>query len=266
MISTKKKEVKITKKVKRLLKRLGKPKFLHRFGPKTYEFAEHLACLFLKCYSRLSYRRVVSLCNLLGMRCPSKSALQYTAKKLDASFWHQVLRATSSHARILALDGTGLSRTNPSYHYLRRIDGKIPKIPIKLSAAVNVETKKFTAAQVHVLPRHDMKDALHLLKNSSFETAVADKAYDAESLYRFCEELEKLFMAPVRKGVKRGRVRKKMQLLFEQIVYNKRSLIESGFGSIKRKFGHSVSSKTVRTIRTEVYLRLACHNLFGRQW
>ncbi|MCX6706930.1 MAG: hypothetical protein NT001_02200, partial [Candidatus Woesearchaeota archaeon] len=36
----------------------------------------------------------------------------------------------------------------------------------------------------------------------------------------------------------------------------------SGNSSIKRCYGSSVSSKTVRTIRTEVYARLACHNLF----
>jgi len=45
--------------------------------------------------------------------------------------------------------------------------------------------------------------------------------------------------------------------------YHRRELIESGFGSIKRKFGSSVSSKKARTIRSEIYGRLVCHNIFS---
>ncbi|HLC85893.1 MAG TPA: hypothetical protein VJG30_01235, partial [Candidatus Nanoarchaeia archaeon] len=37
----------------------------------------------------------------------------------------------------------------------------------------------------------------------------------------------------------------------------------SGISSVKRKFGSSVSSKTARTIRAEVYGKLICHNIFS---
>ena len=77
------KKVKLVKKVKRLLKHLGCPRWLHHFGPKTYEFHEHLTALIARAYCRLSYKRTNKLFNLLDMfsfTCPSKSALQYTAK------------------------------------------------------------------------------------------------------------------------------------------------------------------------------------------
>ncbi|MFH0752342.1 MAG: transposase [archaeon] len=254
---------KLLNKVKRLLRRLGCPRWLHHFGSKTYEFKEHLQALLVQSFCRLSFRRVVKLLDLLGIRCPSKSALQYTSKKLSSAFWQQVLKVTSGDTYLAALDSTGLSRTNPSYHYLRRIDGKMPKIPIKLSAAFDTRKKKFRAANIRVLPAHDIRDAAYLIKESNPKIAVADKAYSAEALYRFAEEQNILFMAPMKKNVKRGHARRKMHKRFRTRTYNRRQLIESAFGSIKRKFGSNIRSKTVRTIRTEVYGKLACHNLFG---
>lgn len=258
------KETKLVKKVKRLFKRLRMPRWLHHFGPKTYEFYEHFCALQIQRFNRLSYRRTAKLFDMLGIRCPSKSALQYTAKKLDSAFWQKALKATSGDVYLAAIDSTGLSMTNPSYHYLRRIDGKMPKIPIKLSCAFDTRKKKFCAAKIRVLPAHDIKDAEFLLKHSKPKIAVADKAYDSEKLYKYAAENNILLMVPKKINTKKGFYRKKAQKHYRLKTYHRRPLIESGNSSIKRKFGASVSSKTARTIRTEVYSRLVCHNLFGR--
>ena len=255
------KEEKLIKKVKRLLRRLGMPRWLHHFGPKTYEFYQHIVALLVRAFCRLSYRRTAELLDLLGKTCPSKSALQYTAKKLSSAFWQSLLRATCGDPYIVALDSTGLSRTNPSYHYLQRIDGKIPQKHVKLSCSLDTRNKKFCAAKIRVIPRHDSKDAKGLLEACLPKIAVADKAYNVESLYRFCEEEGILLMSPQKKNVKRGYARRKMQKLFRTRTYNRRQLVEAGFGSTKRKYGASVSSRTCRTIRSEVYSRLVCHNL-----
>ena len=257
-----KKEVKLFNKVKRLLKRLNCPRWLHHFGPKIYEFFEHLVALLIKTFCKLSYRRTKQILDLLEIICPSKSALQYTANKLNAAFWQKVLNATSGDSYLVALDSTGFSRENPSYHYLQRTDGKMPKVPVKLSVAFGTRKKKFHAAKIRVLPAHDIKDAKPLLEKAKPKIAVADKAYSAEKLYRFAEEQNILLMVPMKKNAKRGHARIRMHKKFRVRTYNRRQLIESGFGSIKRKFGASVSSKTVRTIRTELYEKLVCHNLF----
>ncbi len=163
----KKKEVKLFNKVKRLLKRLNCPRWLHHFGPKTYKFFEHLIALLIKTFCKLSYRRTKQFLDLLEIVCPSKSALQYTANKLDAAFWQNVLHVTSGDSYLVALDSTGFSRENPSYHYLQRIDGKMPKVPIKLSVAFDTRKKKFRAAKIRVLPAHDIKDAKPCLKKQN---------------------------------------------------------------------------------------------------
>ena len=258
-----KNETKLVNKVKRLLRRLGCPRWLHHFGPKKYEFLEHLQALLMRAFCRLSYRRIVQLFDLLGQRVPSKSALQYTSAKLNADFWNKVLKATSGQAYIVAIDSTGLSMTNPSYHYLKRIDGKMPKIPIKLSVAFDTRRKKFCGAKIRVLPAHDVRDAKFLLEQSKSKIAVADKGYNSEKLFQLAHEQGTVLMVPEKSNAKRGFFRKKMQKLFRNRTYHRRELVESGNGSIKRKFGSSVSSKKARTIRSELYGRLVCHNIFS---
>jgi hypothetical protein len=256
------KEVKLVKKVKRLLKRLGCPRWLHRYGPKTYEFLDHFVALIVRFFCRLSYRRIKQLLDLMCIKCPTKSSLQRTAKKLDSAFWQKVLKATSGSAYLVAVDSTGLSRTNPSYHYLKRIDGKMPKVPVKLSVAFDTRKKKFCAAKIRVLPAHDIRDAKFLLSHSNPKIAVADKGYNAEKLYKFAAENNIKLMVPEKSNAKRGFYRKKAKKKFKIRTYHRRELVESGNSSIKRKYGSSVSSRSVRAIRTEVYGRLACHNLF----
>jgi hypothetical protein len=258
---TMKKETRLVNKVKRLLRRLGCPRWLHHYGPKKYEFLDHLLALLIRAFCRLAYRRVKQLLDLLGIKCPTKSSLQRTAKKLDSAFWQRVLKATSGIAYLVAIDSTGLARTNPSYYYLKRIDGKMPKIPVKLSAAFDTRKKKFCAAKIRVLPAHDIKDAKFLLSKTKPKIGVADKGYNSESLFKYAHENHVRLMVPKKSNAKRGFYRKKAQKKFKLRTYHRRELIEAGNSSIKRKYGSSVSSKTVRTIRTEVYCRLACHNL-----
>jgi len=262
------KEERIENKVKHLLRKLNAPRWLHHFGPKTYELYMHLAALLIKTYCKLSYRRIVKLLNLLGIKCPSKSALQSTAKKIPKWMWDKALELTSGvKHHIIAIDGTGFSRTNPSYHYLRRIDGKMPKVPIKLSGCFDTRTKKWCAAKVRVLPAHDIRDAKYLLDKVKANILVADKGYDANWLHEYCAQRSIEAHIPVRnKGKaihKMWSYRRKASEHFRVRTYHRRELIESGNGSIKRKYGHSVSSKNCKTIRAEVMSRLLTHNLFG---
>jgi hypothetical protein len=259
-----KKEVKLVKKVKHLLKRLGCPRWLHHFGPKKYEFLHHLCALLVRFFCRLSYRRIKQLFDLLGFICPSKSALNYTAQKLDSGFWQKILKITCGNSYLIAIDSTGFSRTNPSYHYLKRIDGKIPKIPVKLSTAFDTRKKKFSAAKIRLLPAHDIKDAKQLLQKSKPRVFVADKAYDANWLHEYCKEKNIKAHIPIRKKYGKSRhknltARRQATKHFKIRTYHRRELAESANSSIKRKYGSNVNSKKVRTIRTEIYGRLTCH-------
>jgi len=262
-----KKDIKLVNKVKCLLKQLKCPRWLHHFGPKKYEFLEHLQAILVMRYCRLSYRRIVKLFDLFGIKCPSKSALHYNAKKISSAFWQKILELTAGISHyLIAIDSTGFSRTNPSYHYLRRIDGKLPQIPVKMNAAFDTRKKKFCAAKIRVLPAHDMKDAEFLIAKSKPKVLVADKAYDSNKLHEFCKENKIIAHIPIRNNGKPRHknfsARMNSAKIFRIKTYHRRELIESGNGSIKRKFGASVSSISARMIRAEIYGKLICHNLF----
>jgi hypothetical protein len=262
-----KKEVKLVNKIKRLLKRLKCPKYMHHFGPKTYEFYQHVVALVIRWYCRLSYRRVVKLLNLLDIDCPSKSALQYNACRLKTSWWNKIIELTSGNKHdIVALDATGICRTNPSYHYLKRIDGKMPRMFVKLNASLDVKNKKFCAAKIRIIPAHEIKDAKILIKRSHANIMVADKGYDANWLHEYCFENNIEAHIPIRdygKVVhKKWSRRRQVAKNFSLSIYHRRELIESGFGSLKRVYGSSVNSKKALTIRTDIYGRILCHNIF----
>ncbi len=267
MKPTMEKEIRLVKKVKLLLRRLGCPRLLHHIGPKTYEFVEHLCALLMRAFCRLSFVRVKKLFDLMGKRCPSKSALQATAVKLDSCFWQRVLKITSGQPYLVAIDSTCLSRTNPSYHYLKRINGKMPQVPIKVSVAFDTRKKKYCAAKIRVLPAHDVRDAIPLLKKISPNILVADKGYDSNNIHEYCKQNKIRAHIPLRKlgkvrhnNMSQRRIAAKK---FNIRTYHRREIVESGNSSSKRQYGGSVSSKNVRTIRTEIYGRLTCHNLFS---
>ena len=87
----------------------------------------------------------------------------------------------------VAIDGTGFSKTNPSFHYLKRIDSKNPKNYTKLSALLDLETKKFLMMRIRTTTRHNMQDVKYLLKRvRDVKSFYVDKGYCAELLYELC--------------------------------------------------------------------------------
>lgn len=257
------KEVKLVKKVKRLLRKAGLPRWLHRFGPKKYEFWHHALALLVKQECRLSYRRVSRLLSTLGFKVPTYSALAKMAKRLPSWLWQRLLAATVQPAVLAAVDGTGLSRTSPSHYYLKRIDKLYPvKRFAKLSILADTRRKKVLALRFRAKPAHDIRDVKALLKLApNVGKLVGDKAYDAEWLHELAFKLGITTVIPVRKGAFRGFYRHKMQSRFNKRTYNRRSIVESVFSALKRKFGSSVSCRSARTQRAEVYCRAIMHNI-----
>jgi transposase len=261
------KEAKLVKKVKRLVRRAGCPRWLHRFGPKKYRFWQHCLALLIRSLCHLSFRRTKHFLEQMGLVCPSKSALQYTTKKMPVALWRRLLAATAGcKHNVVAIDSTGFSRTNPSYHYLKRIDGLMPTIPVKLSVLLDTRTKKFCAANIRVLPAHDIRDALLLLNQvQSAKVLVADKAYDANWLHIHCLERNLKAYIPLRRPESKVNglsARRCAARRFRKRSYGRRQMVEAGIGAVKRKYGASVNARKARTIRSEIYCRLICHNLF----
>src|SRR3989338_10421454 len=147
---TMKKEARLVNKIKRLLRKANIPMWLHHFGPKKYEFYQHTLALFAKEICKLSFRRASKLLNMLGINAPTYSALCKMRKRMPFWIWNKILQLTAEFdSNLVAVDSTGLSRTNPSWHYIKRIDREMPvKSYVKLSVFFDTRRKKFIALRI----------------------------------------------------------------------------------------------------------------------
>lgn len=259
-----KKRYKFLKKVGVLLKKIGCREFLHHFGPKKYQFKEHAAALLLKEVCKTSFRRVVVICELFDIKVPSYSALCKSRKRIPNWIWNKLLQISSEiEAESVAIDSTGFSRTNPSFYYVKRIDSKKPvKAYAKLSILYEINKKKIISMRIRARPRHDINDVYYLLKQNRYlKKLYGDSAYDSEELHEYCFYNNIQTIIKKRKNVKRGGFRKIQNRNYSEEEYHRRSLVESGFSSLKRRYGASVSAKKFRNLNAEIYCRAIVSNL-----
>ena len=258
-----KKENKLVIKIQRLLKKLNQREYLHHFGPKKYKLKHHLTALIVMQICKLSLRRVENFLILFGIKVPTYSALCKSRKRIPFILWQRLLYLTSGlSSGEVAPDGTGFSRINPSFHYLKRINSENPKGYAKLSVLFDIKTKKFLAMKIRVKPRHDLQDIKYLLKRvSNLKVIYADKGYDAEWLHEFCYWNGIKSVIKSKEWTKKGWARRIQKKNFENYNYGLRSNVESGFSAIKRKYGSGVKSKKIEGLRTEIVCKGIAHNL-----
>jgi len=258
-----KKENKLVKKLEHLLKKLNSREYLHHFGPKKYKLKDHLLALLLKEVCQMSLRRLEKFLNLVGIKTPTYSAISKSRKRIPKSLWDKLLRETAGlSSGKVAFDGSGFSQSNASFHYMKRVGLKVPTRKYnKLSIALDVKTSKIMALKARVKPRHDIMDVRKLLKNCNIEILYADSAYDAEWIYEICYWDGIQTMIKPKKNAKKGFFRKKQQEKYDEEEYHKRSLVESGFGSLKRKYGGAIKARKQHGIKSELYLKAIAHNL-----
>src|SRR3989344_3127255 len=117
----------------------------------------------------------------------------------------------------------------------------------------DIESHKVITLHTRVKPSHEIKDVKLLVgRYSQISCLLADKAYDAEWLHEYCFERKIQTIIPKKKNIRRGRFRKKQMKNYSEEKYHQRSLVESGFSAIKRKYGGSVSGKSLSAINSEL--------------
>lgn len=259
-----KKEVKLVQKLSVLLKQLNCREFLHHFGPKKYSFNQHAVALLMKEACRLSFRRASILLDMLGMRVPSYSALCKIRQRIPLALWRRLLALTAGvPSGCFGIDSTGFSRTNPSYHYIKRIGRKkAVRRYTKLSALFDIPERKFCAIRVRVKARHDIKDVPGLIESiPRGSTTCMDASYDAEDVHQRCFDRQIKAITKPKKNAKKGFYRKKQRNYFCLEAYHQRSLSETGFWCLKGKYGSNVSGKGAASNRAELHLKAIAHNL-----
>ena len=246
------------------LEKSGVRKYIHKFGPKKFQTSQLVLGLVLREKYKMTYRDTSEFLQEYYDLKMHWTTLQKACNRLPLCLWQKLLQSTIPEFCFLAaIDGTGYSRTNPSAHYLRRIDGKTPSIPIKLSIMIDVDTRKVLSARIRTKPRHEILDVPSLIRQSKIKpwTVLMDKGYDSQPLHEYLDKQGIWSVSPTRKGCAHGRHRKLLHDKFPEHIYNQRNVIESVFKTLKTKYLGHVHAHTARTCRAAIFIRLFLHNL-----
>ena len=263
--TTMKKKKTIVNKINSLIRKARVPKYLHHFGPKKYTSRQHVKAWLLKEKHKCSWEDFFDDWAALYFEdVPECTTLIKFVQRIP--FWLKTkiisLSAGLEPAEYGSIDSTGLSRTNASEHYLKRIGRDNPiKRPLKLS--MYVSKRRILSFRLRAKWRGDTKDVPYLLDNSEVlaNTNCLDKGYDANWIHEEFRGRGVYSIIPVRKGCRRGKYRKEMRDCFDLSQYWERNPSEYNNSSLKRRFGDFVRSVVFRAQHSEVAARIILHNL-----
>jgi transposase len=257
---------KLDRKIMRLLRRAGYPRWIHHMGPKKFETWVLCLGLIVKQVYRLSFRRAMKFLDEFYEIRLHWTTLQKAAKRLPKSVWQSLLAATIQfdYTPLAAADGTGFSRSNPSHYYLKRIDrdGPIGR-PVQFVGLVDVERRKFLAGNFYAKPYHEARriPGLHKRCPSTIEILLMDKGFDAERLHAWLNQNGTFAIVPARKNCRRGTHRKIMKNCFDWCLYWQRNVVECLFSALKRLFGSTIAARHIKTQTCELFCRLIAYNI-----
>lgn len=260
------KRARLIKKVERLWRQAGLPRFFHRFGPKKYRSNFLAFCWFLTQQYTRSLRLTQQLLFELNLPIPHWTTIQKAARRFPARVWSllQQLSAAAREPYIAAVDSTSFSLTNPSAHYLVRISRIRVPCPVKLSVLIDTRTSKALACRFRAKAAHDARDVPYLLAHTLTlpRKLVGDSAYDAEqNVFAPCYDRNIIAVVKPRRNARRGFCRQKMRPHYDRRTYNRRPTVEGYFSRLKQRFGGSLRCRSARTQRAEVYGRVILQNL-----
>ena len=224
---------------------------------------EHLTVLVFKTMTRSSYRDVELFVPLVLGRTMDHSTPEKAARRLGSALIHRLLVAClpAVRGRIVAIDSTGFSTSTRSPYYTHRIFADKPCGFVKVSLLIDTRTTAILAAKIHIIPRHDLRDAQIVRQHRGAKHLDSDKAYDAEWFHDLLEGLGLQAHIPLRKNARKGFYRKKHAKCHKNRIYRQRSLIETTNSVVKRRWGGTVAAHKIVMIRIEILLKLLVHNL-----
>ena len=240
---------------------------MHRFGPKTYTTRQHLKVWLLKEKFKQSWRDFIDdIAPDYFDNVPDRSTLIKFVKRLPFWLKNKLIAesAGADPAEYGSIDSTGLSRSNASRHYVKRIQQENPvKEPLKLS--MYVSGQRIFSIRLRTRWCGDTRDVPYLLDNAPILALIncLDKGYDAEYIHEEFRKRGVYSIIPVRKRCKKGKYRKQMRDCFDHAQYWERNASEYNNSSLKRRFGDYVRSVNFRAQHSEVSARVILHNLIS---
>lgn len=261
--------------LRKQFRKLGLPDYWHKNSPKTYEVSQHgIMLIFYRRYCD-SYSDFVEW--LPNSKLPEYLQLKAIPDEGTLCKEEKRLRSYLDAAAILLVlpllpakfvaggDMTGLQTKRASPYYVKRILGSFSRRGFaRLELVV---WKKFIIGFELRLMR---KDELAMVKSiwpklkKKPTTLVYDKKGDSEPFHEWLEEQGTRSIAPVRKGARKGRIRRQLLKSFPQKMYGKRNRNENVNFVFKIKYGDSLRAYTLKGRRAEIDSKIVAYNLWAR--
>ena len=268
--------------VERLCAQANIPQYFRYVQKKTFNNQQHLFLLIAKEHSRYGYRMFIEslydskLPQYIGLRkIPHFTTLQKFAQRLPAFILNKLVLLTrhlfKKQSKILGADSTGMELDHASHHYCKRIQRDQPvKGFVNLNMICDVDNKNILITKIRKKRRHDCSDFMPMfnkVKNLDFDYFVADKGYDSNKNHKAIYDLGVISQIKVRKEVKKRiplagqRERKRARKDFDEKIYGKRSITESVFSSLKRKYVSRLRARKYKTQKIELLFKVLSYNI-----
>lgn len=244
----------------------GLPKFLNKRGPKQTPGWLIFLCHLEYTTHAPAWRRAASFMVDYHKKSRHWTSWQKAIGKWPQWVWDALAKASAGDEKceIAAIDGTTESRSNPSQHYLKKIDREeTVSRPIQQVIMIDVARRKFLSWRTRAKPRGEKCDVRYLVEHSPVlpQLVLMDKGFDSEPLHTYLRDCGVWSIAPVRKRCKRGRYRKQLRDCFDWTLYWQRNLVECLISAVKRLFGSHVRARTARAQRAELNSRFIAYNI-----
>jgi transposase len=265
---------KLVLRIKSAVKSARIPRSFSRKNNNVFSNEQHIIFQVLMQLESKRLRDMPAFLELLAVeldlpRIPCFSTINKFSLRIKSLFIELLISnlVKSNQRTLIAIDGTGFSLIKRST-YFSTIVGEIKQF-IQCVAAADVKRKLITAVRLRRKKRNENIDVNYLMKSTKkqmpVDVFVADKAFDSKKNHDRAERLGAKFIAPVR-NMKRGykvwdHRRRKLVKNFPRETYNKRSVIESIFSAIKRRFGSMVYAKRFKAQKNEVLFRVMAYNM-----
>lgn len=269
--------------------------YSHRFSPKTFTQPQLFACLVLKEFLQLDYRKLAATLKdapewraLIGLeKTPHFTTFQKAARRLlISSHTRRLLGETVQRAvkakivkrrvKLAALDGTGLESRHVSSYYVKRRQKTggntyrsryFPKVGIACDCASHLVLAAVPGRGPGPDDKHYRQAVEQAASQVRIETLLADAGYDSEAVHVYAREQFgiRTIIPPTRgrptKKLPTGRWRRRMATHFNKMRYGQRWQVETVNSMFKRLLGSALRARKYWTQCREIMLRVITHNL-----
>lgn len=182
-------------------------------------------------------------------------------QNLEMRIWRVMLRLSAQlqeTGEIQAIDATGFDRVAASRHYANRTNYRFRSV--KTTALVDCDSSLILDIHCSMKQPHDTQIGWQVLQRNlhQVETLTADKGYDWDEFRRFLREED---VRPVIKHREFSSLDAAHNARIDDETYHRRSVVESVFASLRRRFDDTIRARTWFGQFREIVLKAAVKNI-----